>query len=581
MGAAELIEITEEETPAPCLGLTPDPVEVRRRIGPGAAIAAAAAAVAVAYGTRAWSTSAVLDWVLCGVLAVIAVAYLWSLRDARAPLLVADRTGLRVRLGRSWAGLPWTALRHVDHLPRRGWWRDGRILVEPHHIDRVLAELDASGRRQARWNTRWYGAPLGVPLGPTTRVLGGTGELTEALSRLAGDQASVVEVSVEPTEALDEPVADSAPPEDSEPPTESEPEQPTRRRLRPLLGELIGRISARLHAPRDNADPDPESVESAESTESTESAELPQPEPEPVLATATPAPVRPAATATRVDDSLDRPQPVDLQPLSQEWTDRVRPIARVGEPVPEVSFDDAEPTAAPDPVIGPELAAARTRLGLSLDQLAERTRIRPHIIEAIEVDDFARCGGDFYARGHLRTLARVLGVEAAPLLSAYADRYADAPIDPRRVFEAELATTGSIRGTRGGGPNWSVLVAALMLVVLAWSVVRLVMDTPPDPSRSGPVLNGSDGVSNGRPGAPEIPLVITASAGGAKVVIRDGSGATVFNGALAFGETRTFSVSPPVRVQSSDGGIRVTVDGDDRGTMGSPGTPSSATYVVD
>ena len=54
-------------------------------------------------------------------------------------------------------------------------------------------------------------------------------------------------------------------------------------------------------------------------------------------------------------------------------------------------------------------AAARTRVGLTVDELAERTRIRPHVIESIEVDDFAPCGGDFYARGHLRTLARVLG----------------------------------------------------------------------------------------------------------------------------------------------------------------------------
>ena len=72
-------------------------------------------------------------------------------------------------------------------------------------------------------------------------------------------------------------------------------------------------------------------------------------------------------------------------------------------------------------MIGPELAAARTRLGLSVDELAERTRIRPHVIESIEVDDFAPCGGDFYARGHLRTLARVLGIDVEPLLAAYDD----------------------------------------------------------------------------------------------------------------------------------------------------------------
>ena len=103
-------------------------------------------------------------------------------------------------------------------------------------------------------------------------------------------------------------------------------------------------------------------------------------------------------------------------------------------------IDDFVTEPAYDPVIGPDLAAARTRVGLTVDELAERTRIRPHVIESIEVDDFAPCGGDFYARGHLRTLARVLGQDPGPLLQKFDDRYATAPINARRVFEAELAT---------------------------------------------------------------------------------------------------------------------------------------------
>ena len=110
------------------------------------------------------------------------------------------------------------------------------------------------------------------------------------------------------------------------------------------------------------------------------------------------------------------------------------------------------------------------------------------------------CGGDFYARGHLRTLARVLGVDVAPLLTSYDERYADAPINPRRVFEAELATGahGSIRGTRGG-PNWSVLIAAVMALVLAWSIARLIMDSPVELRGAAPILNGSAGVGRHRP----------------------------------------------------------------------------------
>ncbi|NGZ99580.1 helix-turn-helix domain-containing protein [Nocardioides sp. W3-2-3] len=114
----------------------------------------------------------------------------------------------------------------------------------------------------------------------------------------------------------------------------------------------------------------------------------------------------------------------------------VEPLAPAEDSV-TVVLDDLAVRPAVDPVIGPEIQAARDRLRLSIDQVSERTRIRPHVIEAIEVDDFSPCGGDFYARGHLRTIARVLGVDAGPLVASYDERYAHEPVDPRRVFQSE------------------------------------------------------------------------------------------------------------------------------------------------
>jgi len=233
-------------------------------------------------------------------------------------------------------------------------------------------------------------------------------------------------------------------------------------------------------------------------------------------------------------------------------------------------------------VIGPELAAARERLRLSVDQLAERTRIRAHVIEAIEIDDFAPCGGDFYARGHLRTLARVLGVDVTPLLATYDDTYADAPIDPRRVFEAELASGrhGPIRGVKGGA-NWSVIVAAVMTVVLAWSIARLVMDSPASVDPSSPSLaDGSAGLTSGGQQASPIPVEVTAAGGGAHVVVRDGTGKVVFTGSLAFGQSKTFQVSPPVRIQTTDGSLEVSVDGQDHGAIGKTGKPAQDVFTA-
>ena len=310
----------------------------------------------------------------------------------------------------------------------------------------------------------------------------------------------------------------------------------------------------------------------------------------------TPSPLREPATASRMevrreiatedDDApegreLRRPGSVSLVEDTQVWSDRVQPIARQGHAVEPLLIDDYAVEPAEDPVIGPDLTAARTRLGLTVDQLAERTRIRPHVIESIEVDDFTPCGGDFYARGHLRTLARVLGLDVSRLLTTYDERYAGAPINPRRVFEAELATgaNGSIRGTRGG-PNWSVLVAAVMALVLAWSVARLIMDSPV-PIADKPILNGSSGPNNTTTTVGEpVTVALTAAGGGAEVVVRDGAGEIVFKGSVAFGETRTLEVAPPVRVQSSDGSLELSVAGEDHGALGATGQDAQDTFVV-
>jgi cytoskeletal protein RodZ len=287
---------------------------------------------------------------------------------------------------------------------------------------------------------------------------------------------------------------------------------------------------------------------------------------------------------------LRRPGSVDLVFERVEVDDRVRPISTLGDPVEPLVIDDYVTEPAYDPVIGPELTAARTRLGLSVDDLAERTRIRPHVIESIEVDDFAPCGGDFYARGHLRTLARILGKDVDPLLEKFEERYATAPVNARRVFEAELATgmTGSMRSTVGG-PNWGLLVGVVLSLVLVWGVVRLFTTEPVEMvEMPAPVLNGSAGVDNGYPApAPAgnaavvepVTVRLTASQSDSEVVVRDGDGMVVFSGELVLGERKTLRLAPPVRIRAADGGaVEVRVAGRDRGLLGEPGEPARRTF---
>ena len=180
------------------------PVVVRRNAAVAALVGAAASSVAIAYLWRASQTATVLDWTLCGVMALIAGFYLASLVDSRTPLLVADDLGVRIRLGNEWRGLPWEAIGQVVVHPRKGMLRDGRIVFVPRSLARALDGLDTRGRRHAALNQKMYGAALAVPVGSTTRVAGsGENNVVDQLSALTLGRAEVVELDPATLEVVD------------------------------------------------------------------------------------------------------------------------------------------------------------------------------------------------------------------------------------------------------------------------------------------------------------------------------------------------------------------------------------------
>jgi cytoskeleton protein RodZ len=65
------------------------------------------------------------------------------------------------------------------------------------------------------------------------------------------------------------------------------------------------------------------------------------------------------------------------------------------------------------------IAAAMQARGLSVEDLAHATRLRPGLIEQMTQDDFVDTGGDVYARGHLRTICTVLSLDSDEVLASY------------------------------------------------------------------------------------------------------------------------------------------------------------------
>ena len=560
------------------------PVVVRCNAGLAALVGAGASAIAIAYLWRATTSGAPADWALCVLMAGLAAVYLAHLVDARTPLLVADDLGMRIRLGNQWRGLPWDAVDTVVVQSRRGLLRDGRLVFDPQGRTPCLDGLDGRGRRAATVNRRLYGAPLAVPLSLTTTASSRGQRLVDDLTALAGQRAEIVtgtaRDSAAPAEAAQQP----------EPGAEPGP-VPARRSIHGGLGTVVSRAAKGRSRDIDSGPTRVPDQDLPADRERDDDDGLPS-----VPTVRSAVQLRAARRGLRAQVSSEAPtralrSAAPPQERDDAGRENVRPIATLGDAVEALVIEDYAVQPASDPVIGPELAAARTRVGLSVDELAERTRIRPHVIESIEVDDFAPCGGDFYARGHLRTLARVLGRDPAPMLAHFDRRYATAPIDARRVFEAELATGMTAASRRAaGGPNWALLVGVVLVLVLTWGVVRLFAAEPPERLQSPvPSLNGSAGLrgigsaGSGAAGAAlssdSVGVALQGAQDGSSVAVRDRSGRVVWQGRLAPGEQRTVRAAPPVDVRAENaGGVQVAVDGQGRGTLGETGEPGRRVF---
>ena len=86
--------------------------------------------------------------------------------------------------------------------------------------------------------------------------------------------------------------------------------------------------------------------------------------------------------------------------------------------------------------LGEVLAAKRGERGLTIEQAAAATRIRAHYLSALESNELERLAAPVYAKGHLRTYARFLGLDPEPLVAMLKP----APRDTRRLLSIGTVT---------------------------------------------------------------------------------------------------------------------------------------------
>jgi cytoskeleton protein RodZ len=218
---------------------------------------------------------------------------------------------------------------------------------------------------------------------------------------------------------------------------------------------------------------------------------------------------------------------------------------------PDVSAERAR-------ALGSAVAVARENAGLSIEQVAEATRIRATLIRAVEAGDFAPCGGHVYARGHLRAIAAVLDVDGAAFLADYDELSGQTDTAVRKApagdrIESEPMALGGLRGEHRRPASGWLIAAVAAAAVLAGGIGLSVFRGGDGGSPSALDISPSTSVTTGpsRPGSesPRPSVSQTVAFAGVNVVVNvtgsaswihavDENGTLVFQGTLAAGQTK-------------------------------------------
>ncbi|WP_254879101.1 helix-turn-helix domain-containing protein [Streptomyces sp. NA04227] len=247
---------------------------------------------------------------------------------------------------------------------------------------------------------------------------------------------------------------------------------------------------------------------------------------------------------------------------------------------PEDDSQSDVPSVDDGPSVGETLRKARIEAGLSIEAVSAATRVRAPIVQGIEQDDYSRCGGDVYARGHIRTLARAAGIDPKPLIERFdAERGgAPAPTPATPLFEAER-----IRRAEPRRPNWTAAMVAAIVVVIGFVGFTLANGNDDKggheaaegstPQTSKPVTKpGHDKPGGTRPTPTEsaiaaaprdkVTVVVEAADGRSWIAARDHNGRTLFDGMLKQGQTKTFQDKEKIGLILGDAGaIDLVVNG--------------------
>jgi cytoskeletal protein RodZ len=251
--------------------------------------------------------------------------------------------------------------------------------------------------------------------------------------------------------------------------------------------------------------------------------------------------------------------------------------------------------------LGSVIRQARIDAGLSIDDLSERTSIRAGLLKEIESDDFTKCGGETYARGHLRNIAPLIKMDSQLLLELYENEQS---MQPRRIQEMLAENNVMTNPVDKKTISWKTLAGISLSTLALLAAVQIIISNSKTTTVTNPEVVASESATpqpsltaeaqptqtSAATPAPVrdtyssgigVSVSVTAVRANSWLFVSDSNGTTLYSGQVRNGQKLNFSATTRLSLKVGNAGaVDVSVNGKAAQQIGGEGEVVTVSYGV-
>ena len=241
--------------------------------------------------------------------------------------------------------------------------------------------------------------------------------------------------------------------------------------------------------------------------------------------------------------------------------------------------------------LGSLIAKARKDAGLSLEDLAAKTNIRISVLSEIEKNNFSHCGGETYARGHVRNIAAILKADQKEFIRLYEEEQGG---ETRSIKDLLIENSVMRLPAEARKVSWKVLVLISVVSLFVVGIGQVVISNinTNDVVGAAPSASASPTTNESASAEPStestfssgtgVEVVIDAARAKSWLFVSDASGRTLFSGQVSRGAVKVFSSDSQLNLKVGNaGGVDLKVNGKKVEAIGVDAEVVSVSYGVD